>query len=102
MADITIAINGVETVLTDTGSGFNIDLSTSEGRAFLREELAQIREQKDVLVAERDTAELGRVKSIAQRDGYIDAKGAAIVSIDALNIRIDEIVAFLQGEGDPT
>jgi len=102
MADLNITINGIPTVLTDTGAGYNIDLTTSAGRAFLRTELQELRAVKGEKGTDRDAAELGRLKSIARRDAFVDAKNVAIAEITAINLRINDVVAFLQGQGDDT
>lgn len=101
--DIVTSINGVAVTLTDNGDGtYNIDLTTSQGRGFIRAELQQLREDKDVLVRDRDLAELRRARHVAARDSEVVAKSAAAASIDEVNIRIAELVAFLQGQGDDT
>jgi hypothetical protein len=102
MADVTTNINGQQVTLTDNGDGtYRIDLSTQAARAFIRDgELQQLRDERDAKVIERNQAVANIQKALAQRDGYIAQRDALNAEITALNTNIQELVAWLQGQGD--
>lgn len=103
MADILTTINGEPTTLIDNGDGtYRIDLGTSDARKFVRGELQQLRAEKQEAIEDRDNANRARQEAIAVRDLAIAERDALNVRIAEINTNIDELVAWLQSQGDPT
>lgn len=100
MADLPININGIDATLTDTGTGYIIDLSTSQGRQFLRAERDQLKEDKSALQNARDQYVADRQAAIAARDEAIINRDSANDNIAIINARIEQIRTFLTAAGD--
>jgi len=100
MADLPININGIDTTLIDTGSGYQIDLTSFNGRQFLRAERDDLKTRKAILQEIRERTSLERDNAIAQRDDAIAQRTAAVNEIDVINTRIELIRDFLTAAGD--
>lgn len=102
MADITTELNGQPVTLIDNGDGtYRIDLGTSDARKFIRlgelEELRGDRDQQKALITLYSDS---RDHHTAEKDRYAALRLTAVAERDAINLRIDELVAWLESVGD--
>jgi len=103
MADVLTTINGEQVTLIDNLDGtYRIDLGTQDARRFVRGELDQLRAEKDALVQQRTQTVSEIDIANTRRLALIDVRDAINAEIDVLNTNIAELVAWLQGLGDPT
>lgn len=102
MANVTTKIAGQDVTLIDNGDGtYRIDLNTFQARRFIREgELAQLRAERDEKIAQRDLAAFLRDNYNASRLEQVAVRDALVAEIAEINTNIDELVAWLQGQGD--
>lgn len=83
-------------------TGSVIHLTTREARDFVHTELVQVKDRREDSRLSRISNEDGKLKSNAQRDGYVIARDIDQANMDADDILIADLRVYLQSEGDTT
>jgi hypothetical protein len=111
MADITTKLSDQDVTLKDVtdpayvppSTGYVIELTDAQSRLFIRlGELARLRENRDRDIFLRDDANAQITQLNTTRTEVIAKRDALNASIIEANTRIQELVDWLQSQGDPT